>query len=75
MKYTRNMKAYRVTVESTNAMRDTTRTRRESYFPYLPCKNSEVIVVTGDPKLIFDVFHVVKLEAIAPGYYLEELNP
>lgn len=65
----RNMVAYRVEVETTNAACNTTRTLDSQQ--YLDCLRSVITVITNDPAMILRTFRVVKLEKIGPGYVLE----
>ena len=69
------MKTYRVTVETTNAIHDTTKVVEGKIDGrvYVDCQDGQVIVVTDDPTLIFDVFVVKKLEEIGPGYCLKRI--
>ena len=68
------MRAYKVAVESTNSLQNTTKIVEGKLEgeTYVDCSNGEVIVVTDNPKLIFDVFSVKRLEEIGPGYCLSE---
>lgn len=68
------MNAYRVKVNTTNALGKTTygpgkgETGKE---PYRDCEHGEVYVVTADPKIIYDEFPLaVLVEKIGCGYYL-----
>lgn len=63
------MRAYKVTVETTNGLHKTTQAKNGEYFD---CHDSVLIVVTDDPKPIFDKFRVIRLEDFGPGYYLKE---
>lgn len=47
-------KAYRVTVKTTNGLRDTT--SGPDLYSYRDCDKGELYVITDDPKKIYDEF-------------------
>lgn len=65
----RKMVAYRVEVETTNAVKNTTQTCDGKQ--YLDCRGGMLTVVTDDPAMIMRTLRVKALEKLGPGYVLE----
>lgn len=67
------MKAYRVSVNTTNGLGDTTYGPGNGDIkkgdPYRKCKNGTVFVITDDPKKIYDEFpRAIVITEVGYGY-------
>ena len=71
-------KAYLVEVKTTNSLNDTfKRVDDDGDIFYFDCVDGQTIVVTDDPRDIYEVFSedtIISIKKLGPGYYVRKIS-